>query len=845
MSHPSTPLVQVTSVSAPELLEAFDAHAAAIDVLSLDCFDTLLWRRTALPTDVFYDLQHAPKSRDYGLSPVLRIRGESAARSMSRLRQGRGEVNLQDIYRALFPDSPDEDVSQLIQEELAAEKRACFGFPPAIQLIRKARARGIRVVIASDTYFKSTELRELLASTLPADVVEAIEHIFCSCEVGRSKGDGLLTSMLDTLRLRPERVLHVGDNAQADAESACRAKMRALHLRHQTPIREEILRNCVNIAGLLLPGLRATEGTPSPMHPVFAAADSDPNPADILGALGAGPILYAFARFVLDEVEALRARGKRPRVLFLMRDAYLPQQVCNALAGENVGHAVALSRFASNAASFRSRKDIELYLARSAGSARFKDMARQLLLPQALANSIVLKAEARHHSTDEFVRRILNPNTVQVIIRESAKYRQRLYSYLKKQSGIESGDTLVLVDLGYEGTAQRQLQAIFEEELGVEVEGRYLIVVRTPNWERSRKGLIDPSWCDDRAIFTLVPYVALLEDLCTSNDGSVVDYTDSGDVVSASRVLQEEQYARIRPVQSACIQFCRRAQEFFQDVGSSPSLEDLRRFAVGAIGRLLFAPTEAEVAYLEGFRLDMNLATVDSFALFDRQAGLAGLRRRGLFFMEKNLKTLRMNYPIEVRAAGMELGVTLLAQHRYGLTFAQSDLNLRRETIGILVVHGPEAGTTRSDAMATHDGFYSLVVPVGDGSIDIGILMAQRYRWFELDSVQILPTASLLSDHESLDAHDITESVYFEGIERRSQRIFECSSPSGFMFVRPEVPRVGAAIGRTYACRVVFRPLELREPAESERARSAKVNEGFRESLAPSSMASSPEEASS
>src|SRR3546814_4888259 len=60
-----------------------------------------------------------------------------------------------------------------------------------------------------------------------------------------------------------------------------------------------------------------------------------------------------------------------------------------------------------------------------------------------------------------------------------------------------------------------------------------------------------------------------------------------------------------------------------------------------------------------------NLGTEDLLQVFDQDKGLEGLRRRGLFFMEKNLKTMRTNYPAELRAAGLELVLLLMAQLRF------------------------------------------------------------------------------------------------------------------------------------------------------------------------------------
>ncbi len=797
------------SARAQDLLKVFEEHADGAEVLSLDCFDTLLWRRTDHPADVFFDLQHSAKFKQLGLNPRLRVRAEALARDLNRVRHRKGEVRLRDIYLSAFPNLDDADLKELANEELEAEKKACFGFEPVMDLVRHAKRKGWRVVIVSDTYLSRDQLTELLQATLPPDVAGAIDRVFCSSEFGRSKSEGLLSLALENLRLHPDRVLHVGDNHLADAAAASRAGMRSIQLVHQKPEVHQVLRLSANICKLLVPSVRQQRALPSPFHAVFANADQERPPAEMLGYFGVGPVLYAFARFVLDEVQELRDAGKRPRVLFLLRDGYLPHEAVKSL-GNNEGRAVAISRFAAYAASFRHKSDIENYLAQSAGSGNFAAMARQLLLPEELQKSIVAKSKGGPANSEEFIRLVLRPKTVKLVVEASERYRRRLYRYLKDHAGVQAGETVVLVDLGYEGTAQRRLQPLLEQDLKVEVEGRYLLLARTPGWEASRKGLLDPSWCDDRTIATLVPYVALLEDVCTSDEGSVIDYDEQGEPVRAQRVLADDQYSLIKPIQQACLELCRDAARFFASTGPADS-GALRVSAAGALGRLLFAPSEYEISCLEGFRLDMNMATVDSFALFDREAGLRGLRERGLFFMERDLGSLRMNYPIEVRSAGLELGITLLAQHRYGLNFTQNDLNLRREAIDVLVVRGAESTSATLEAAATHDGYYALLVPVGAGDLNVGILLGKRFSWFELDSVQLIRAGSLLSEWESQDTLDITGSIHFEGIERRTPRLCEAVDPNGFLFVRPQPLEASDQANRV--CRVVFRPLQCRPTA--------------------------------
>lgn len=796
------PRTEIRSAEMPKILDEYPG----VRVLSLDCFDTLLFRDTAVPVDVFYDLQSSPAFARLGYNAKLRAVCESNARSRKRLRTGSNEVTLAEVHKLAFPRLSDDEIAALVDAEVEAEQDACYAFPPTCELVRAAKARGLQVIIVSDTYLREAELRRLLSHSLPADVYASIDRVFVSSQHGRSKGDGLFREVLAATSLKPETILHVGDNATADFVAPKASGVNALRFVQHDDAIEELLRLQSMAGSMLMPGLRQTSSFPSPYRALLTARGGPDDPHHLLGYAALGPILYGFSRFVLDEIAALEREGKRVRPLFLLRDAWLPMQVCEAIAGRPVGTAAAISRFASYAASFRTAADVEEYLARFGGSGRFADLGKQLLLPERKINELKARASAAKNPMEEFTRLVLRSSNLEVIVSRSKEYRARLVKYLEKTAGLERGDTVMFIDLGYEGTAQNRLEPVFRDELSVEIVGRYLLAARTPGYERSHKGLIDPAWTEDRTVDTVVPYIALVEDLCTSDDGSVVDYDDEGRPVLAERVLHSEQYERVKPIQAQCVEFARDAEALFQ-LTKRPTLAALRETALAALARLLFFPTRREIACLEGFRLDMNLATKDSFRLFDREEGLEGLRRRGLFFMEKNLKSLRMNYPVELRAAGLELSIALFAQHRFSLSFSKSDMTLRQEPVKVLAMRGAEAATATVAASATHDGCFAVNIPVGQSGMSVGVMFGERYAWLQIESIERIDKDAFLRDDESHRTEDIGRKVVIEGMTEHAPKLFECVAPSGFLLVPADA--IGAKIS---VVRIVFRPLSVRQP---------------------------------
>lgn len=797
-------------VRANNLIAAFDYFAPKTTILSLDCFDTLLWRKTALPTDVFYNLQHKPTFQALNFNTFLRIRLESFARGVKAIQEKISEVTLEEIYRAGFPHLTSKELDALIKEELEAETEACYGFPPVVNLIRHAHAQGVKIIIVSNTYLTEPQLRRLLADTLPHDVMPLISEIFCSSEYGVSKNNGLFKHILNKINYRPDSILHIGDNYHADCYEPRMLGINSLHfIQYDTHI-DEHLRMHAASASVFSPAIRYTKPLNAPFRGLFASTEID-KPETALGYVSIGPIMYTFAEFICDEVNQLKQAGKKPKVLFLMRDAHLPHLACEALAGEKIGHRVHISRFSVYASSFRTKEDISKYLLNVAFTCRFREIAKQLLLPPEVIEPLVEIANQSSNPPGEFINQILREQMMNIIFKKSELYRKRLIKYLKKETNIKRGDTLVFVDLGYSGTAQQILTPILEDECGVEVTGRYLIQLSIPDWEKTRRGLLDPSWCDERAMLALVNYIALLEQVSTSNEKSVVDYDEDGNIISSDSGLDNFQYEKLQRIQQECLQFIKDAKQFFNETGKI-SLTILREYILSELARMIFLPTEKEIQYLESFQFDLNLGTKDIFQMFDANKGLSSLRKRGTFFhfMEKNMKTMRTNVPAELRTANLELVMTLMTQSRFAIELGYKDMSLRREKIKIAYTENNNTATTEIDSLLTYDGFYSLTIPFNPTFSNLAILFGQRYQWVEIHSAEQIEMNAYLNLRESLQAEDYMPYLAFHDMSNKGGLLYECLSASSFVMIQP------SSLGlqnKSHLLRIVFRPIVYREEA--------------------------------
>lgn len=791
-----------------ELIDLLNLYANKIKVLSLDCFDTLLWRKTATPMDVFYDMQSKPTFNALGFSANLRISAESKARRYRIATDNSSEVKLHDIYSTNYPNINQQQIKDLIEDEITSELSACYAFPPVIELIRHAHKLGLNIIIVSDTYLEESQLRRLLEYHLPEDVMQAITKIFVSNEYGLSKSQGLFSEVIKKINISAQTILHIGDDFNADYVGPRKQNVNTVQLIYNEDIIAELTRMQALAASLFDTSIRHSRSLSNPFRGLFATSMIKKDEAErVIGYAAVGPIMYAFAKYICNEVEKIQALGKKPKVLFLMRDAYLPSLICEAIAGKSIGHRVRISRFASYASSFRSKQDVDRYLVDVVASKRFNDICRQLLLPEKVATPLIQQAEKYANSPYQFMQLVHQDHILKIIFEKSSAYRKRLKRHLENEVGLEKGDTLIFVDLGYTGTTQLLLENVFRDELNVEIIGRYLIQLRIPEWEKSRAGLLDPSCYDDRTLLSLVAYIALLEQICTSNDKSVVDYDDKGNPIYSDTTVNIQQHNKLKDIQSECVRFATELEIFSQNTKLNLDEKILRDVALTNLVRLLYLPTQIELDYLQSFQFDLNLGTADLLKVFDQSEGLTGLRRRGMFFMEKNLKSMRTNYPAELRSAGLELAITLLAQHRFDFDVRVKDLSLRRETIQLIVMRSSQASQIEIEAIPTHDGYFSLLIPIGSGNFQIGVLFGMNYQYLQLESADVIKTAALFGSKESNHTFDATSQLSADQMSDKGGGLFECQSEAAILIFNPTMQ----LDEHNHVLRLVFRPVVMRK----------------------------------
>ena len=761
-------------------------------ILSLDCFDTLLWRDCHAPVDLFRALP--------GVTQQQRIWAEQNARRASVLRHGRNEAKIGEIYAQLLPNADSATRAAAVQTEIDLEASHCFAFAPTVELMRRAKAAGMTVVIVSDTYLSAKQLRGLIAASAGEDVAALIDRIFSSSDEGKSKGEGLLGIMLKAMKVKPGRVLHIGDNPRADLEAAQKLGIPALHLRQFRPETVQRLRLEAASGGLVDTGAMAFQ----PHRATLAAGEAQiDDPAQALGFGVLGSVLAPFARWLAREGEALATKGGRVHRLFLMRDGHLPRRVFDAMFPDAASHAIELSRFTAIAASIDTPERLQDYIEGEVGNGTSADLLRQLHFTEteieAICRTLPQKGEAV-----ALHRQLATPAKQKTILTRARAYGDRLEAYLRREIDIAPGDTLMLIDLGYNGTVQNRIEPVLRERLGVDIAGRYLILREQDASGLDKTGLIDGSTHDSDTLESFAANVAVLEQLCTAAQGSVVDYTEAGEVVRKAASIKGRQSETREAAQAGTIAYAQAEGQAIIRVAAPVDDALSRRAAAVVLSRLMFLPQPEELAVLERFEHDVNLGGDEVVKLFDRDVASAGLKEEGLFYLKG---ADRMYLPAELRGHGLSLNLSLFAQRRCGLDLRHADFCDSGVDIGILLADGRDVVTSTVRATPTHEGYFAATVPVGAGQYAVGIQFGKKWEWVQIASARFLPVGRFSDDGVTTKHKSVDAVPTLEGMNQIAPHIFHCEE-SGFLMVPPVAEIIG---GPPMLLSVAFRPLAPRE----------------------------------
>ncbi|MDP9071716.1 MAG: HAD hydrolase-like protein [Actinomycetota bacterium] len=603
-----------------------------ISVLSLDMFDTLVWRLVPEPTDAFVLLGHRLRTigqLDAAVSPELfgRLRQRAELRARGRLSPDvPPEVTLEQVYREfpphLFAGTKAADVAAA---EVAFDKSITF---PDLEITRLARLAqdklGARLVVVSDTYYSPGQLRTILdrqafEGLAFADVLTSSQH-----EV--SKGSGLFRRVLEVLSVRPEEVLHVGDNAEADVASARKEGIHAVHfdrfphslatvLEREGVVRRQggshppkRLDNSVGDLGLT--ALRAKAVCRSEDGHLAGAG----NPYWRFGASVLGPVFTGYAEWV----HARAQQEGHTTVYCVMREGeFLGRLIDGArrYLGSDVGtKPLWLSRHVCTRAAIfdASGEELAAFLERRQAPT-LRGFCESLGIGLGQLPELFNAEEGRLDDPDLRERAIASitsrPDLQASIVTNSAKVRKGLVEYFLATVG--DSKRVLLTDLGWGGTIQAYLElALRGAGVDVQTHGLYLLTTEGAG-ERMLdgvrlEGFLSTGGRPDDAVRWIVRSPEILEQVCMVDQGSLVDVTPEGLPVQAPVRQSPVQMLQRNAVQRGIVSFQQEWGRYHDVVPAQQRAlaEDASDLLLQILLRFVLEPTAEEAAMFRGWLHD-------------------------------------------------------------------------------------------------------------------------------------------------------------------------------------------------------------------------------------------------
>lgn len=549
-------MTDVAETGRHPLLE--DVHRVIADrsceVLSLDIFDTVLWRRVPRPADVFGLL--APRLQAAGLSPEwvtgpvlrrMRINAEQKARTG---REALGtEVSLFDIWRYMpsnvFPAAKLDD---LVKAEVEAEREFTVVDLHIAEIVRLALKQDIKVVLVSDTYFTEDHLNYLLDRP-ELGSLQGVQ-IYRSHQHGLDKASGLFEIVLRDLGRSPEQIVHIGDNPVADVEAPAELGVRTVHYVRLDESFEAVLERehePLDHLGDHGPHIDDVEGdfglTSLRAKTLSLGGRTSTSAVDTAWRYGAsviGPVLTGFAEWV-----AWKAHEAGTKVLWCpMREGDLLSELVNNAAKtrgwELEAKPIWLSRHVTSLACLDTfdEDSVHEFIRRS-----YQLTVRQLLsilhlragdVP-GLASELNTVIDNGGIAEKVSIALTETPHLQNRLKGTMTAARERLLRSLKAAGALESPD-LTLVDLGWGGTIQAQLaKALRLADIDIQPAGLYLATddraIRCYQLGLRAEGYLAQAGVPTDIASTIVRSPEVLEQCVNALCGSLIGFNEDGSPV--------------------------------------------------------------------------------------------------------------------------------------------------------------------------------------------------------------------------------------------------------------------------------------------------------------------------
>lgn len=426
--------------------EEFVEDLKRFDVISFDIFDTLIFRPFSDPTDLFFLIGNELNYMDFRR---IRIQVENDARWDKFRKEESFEVNLKDIWCRMERETG-ISYKEGMEVEQKYEMKYCYANPFMLEVFKRLRAAGKRIVITSDMYLS----REFLEKLLKEKGYEGYEELFVSCEIGKCKGNGELFDYVREKIGIDLSYAHVGDNQNSDIKMA---KSHGFHAHYYPNVnRDTFLYRPYDISVIIGGAYRGM--VDNRMHCGLYSYSKFYEYGYIYGGL----FVLGYCSFIHDYCK----KNEIDKVLFLARDGAILQKVYQMLYPEEETEYVYWSRLAASklTAGYYKYDYIRKFILHKVNQGYTIQKILKTMELESLLGSLPKDLKRTDKLTDK------NVDKLKAFLDKKWDKVLKCYEPQRQAAGIWYGKVVVgckkvvAVDIGWAGSGAISLDCLFKKE---------------------------------------------------------------------------------------------------------------------------------------------------------------------------------------------------------------------------------------------------------------------------------------------------------------------------------------------------------------------------------------------
>ncbi|MDA8987510.1 HAD family hydrolase [Planktomarina temperata] len=512
-------------------------------ILSIDVWDTLIRRKTHPDASKLKSAEHLFLFHKETLKKNFRSKWDilhqrqAIEKIFADQNMGYGEYNVNTVLAKLIrtvvaldcPNKINELTTLLTEIEFNHELQNTYPDPQIREFLLDFERE--RTVFLSDFYFNSDYIWKLIKKNGFDDLVQ---DGFSSCEINANKRSGsAFLYLLESYRLSPDDVIHIGDNYDSDILQARKLNIKAIHYlpQEQHSIRlqteERFLSRPESIKAILSKNLENTTNSEKLTR----------SPAFNFGKQ-CSPLFIGFILFISEIIE----RNKLDRVYFFTREGEFFLEMWNLFISKVnsntnqligvTGTLLEVSRLSTFCASLENVSLNEFmrlwnqYSTQSLSSfVKSLGFEKEDFIHFSLKYDIPIDEDVQYPWLDKrFHALFQDAEFVKALSDKSNNDRSLLDLYLTSKNWDKGFKKVAIVDIGWRGTIQDNIARIRPNS---EITGVYFGLQKFLNEQppNVKKHGFLADFNEDSTNTISLNNVSIFEMMCNSPNGSVMRYT--------------------------------------------------------------------------------------------------------------------------------------------------------------------------------------------------------------------------------------------------------------------------------------------------------------------------------